>query len=244
MVDTRDLKSLDQEWLCGFESRSRHIFIFPLTMMKNNIEWSENVILADADYVDAVAFNLTVNFERMLGRRVPQADMAQWAECVAMDGGKNSPETTKAPSDPSKGREEESVQVVLVHEREHTSLKNFTPGNYAEELEGKAVQSRVGEIVFNTVQTEEMAPKELLLKELLQLLCQQKAVKRLMVVVDDMMVNALRPILQRNDSDERRTTLLTMQPVQGGAYRHVLLGYSLMAALGISSREIEEKLKN
>ena len=25
MVDTRDLKSLDQKWLCGFESRSRHI---------------------------------------------------------------------------------------------------------------------------------------------------------------------------------------------------------------------------
>ena len=24
LVDTRDLKSLDQEWLCGFESRSRH----------------------------------------------------------------------------------------------------------------------------------------------------------------------------------------------------------------------------
>ena len=87
LVDTRDLKSLDQEWLCGFESRSRHIVFPPLTMMKNNTEWSENVILADADYVDGVAFNLTVNFERMLGRRVPQADMALWAECVAMDGG-------------------------------------------------------------------------------------------------------------------------------------------------------------
>ena len=24
LVDTRDLKSLDQKWLCGFESRSRH----------------------------------------------------------------------------------------------------------------------------------------------------------------------------------------------------------------------------
>ena len=24
MVDTRDLKSLGQKWLCGFESRSRH----------------------------------------------------------------------------------------------------------------------------------------------------------------------------------------------------------------------------
>ena len=205
-------------------------------MMKNNIEWSENVILADADYVDGVAFNLTVNFERMLGRRVPQADMAQWAECVAMDGGMASP-------DPSKGRGEGVVQVILVHGREHSSLKNFEPGNYAEELDGKAVQSRVGELVFNAVQTEEMAPKEQLMKELLELLCQQKAVKRLMVVVDDVMVNALRPVMQRYDSDERRTTLLTMQPVPGGAYRHVLLGYSLMAALGISSRVIEEKIK-
>ena len=27
MVDTRDLKSLDQKWLCGFESRSRHFYL-------------------------------------------------------------------------------------------------------------------------------------------------------------------------------------------------------------------------
>ena len=222
-------------------------------MMKNNTEWSENVILADADYVDGVAFNLTVNFERMLGRRVPQADMALWAECVAMDGGtppnlsegeESLTESLCAADSSPSGRLGGGFQVILVHQRENTSLKNFTPGNYAEDLDGKAVQSRVGELVFNAVQTEELAPKELLMKDLLQLICEQKTVKRLMIVVDDTMVNALRPILQRNDSDERRSTLLTMQPVQGGAYRHVLLGYSLMAALGISSREIEEKLKN
>ena len=37
--------------------------------MNNNlqdIKWSENVILVDADYVDKVAFNLIVNFERMI----------------------------------------------------------------------------------------------------------------------------------------------------------------------------------
>ena len=41
--------------------------------MNNNLQeakWSENVILVDADYVDRVAFNLIVNFERMLGRRI------------------------------------------------------------------------------------------------------------------------------------------------------------------------------
>ena len=27
LVDTRDLKSLGQKWLCGFESRSRHIYL-------------------------------------------------------------------------------------------------------------------------------------------------------------------------------------------------------------------------
>ena len=169
------------------------------------MEWAENVILADADYVDSVAFNLTVNFERMLCRRVPQTDMALWAECVAMDGGKTYP-------DPSKGGGKGDVQVVLVHERENTSLKNFSPGHYADEVDGKAVQSRVGELLFNAVQTEELAPKEQLMKDLLQLLCQQKAIKRLMVVVDDAMVGALRPILQHYDSDERRTTLLTMHP--------------------------------
>ena len=55
-------------------------------MMKET-KWSENIILVDADYVDKVAFDLTVNFERMLGRQIPQADMAKWLECVALDGG-------------------------------------------------------------------------------------------------------------------------------------------------------------
>ena len=41
---------------------------------------NENVIIADANFVDKVAFDLTVNFERMLERRIPQADMARWAE--------------------------------------------------------------------------------------------------------------------------------------------------------------------
>ena len=50
-------------------------------------QWSENVIIADGDYVDRVAFNLIVNFERMIGRRIPNADMARWLDCIALDGG-------------------------------------------------------------------------------------------------------------------------------------------------------------
>ena len=67
-----------------------------------NSKLSANVILADADYIDKVAFDLSVNFERMLGRRIPPADMARWIDCIALDGGIREGDN--------------EVQVILVHE--------------------------------------------------------------------------------------------------------------------------------
>ena len=90
-------------------------------------EWSENVILVDADYVDKVVFDLTVNFERMIGRQIPKADMAQWLECVALDGGLR--------PQPSGTNHQVSIQVVLLHKQQQ--MENFVPGSFAE-LDGKA----------------------------------------------------------------------------------------------------------
>jgi len=194
----------------------------------NKEKWTENVILADADHVDNVAFDLTVNFERMLGRRIPQADMAQWAECVALDGGLR--------------EGEHEVQVILIHKSQSKQMKNFVPGNYDEELNGKAFRGRLGEFTITAVQTEEMVSKADLLLDTLHLICQQKEVKRLMVIAPDEMLDGVRQILRRLDSDNRRTTVFTMQPTQGGSFRQELLGYSLMAALGISAKEIDDKL--
>ena len=53
----------------------------------NDIKLQENIIIADAEYIDNVAFDLIVNYERMLGRKIPKADMAQWAINVGLDGG-------------------------------------------------------------------------------------------------------------------------------------------------------------
>ena len=133
------------------------------------------------------------------------------------------------------------MQVILVHDRQARELKNFAPGKY-EELNGKAFRGRLGEFTFTTVQTEEMAGKADLLSDMLQVIGHQEGVKRLMLIVADQQLDSLRPLLKRIDSDSRRTTVFTMQPVQGGAFRHELLGYSLMAALGISGKEIDEKL--
>ena len=199
--------------------------------MNNPIQetrWSENVILADADYVDKVAFNLIVNFERMLGRRIPKADLAKWVDCVALDGGLR-----------AGGYE---TLVVLAHRKEKTQMENFAPGNYAAELDGKAFKDSLGEFVISAVAIEEIADSEDYLTEALRLVTAQKEVKRVMVIPnaeDPYIYNKVREVLNRVDDDEKRITVFAMEPKPGGNFRQEILGYSLMAALGISADEIK-----
>ena len=192
----------------------------------NPAQWSENVIIADADFVDKVAFDLTVNFERMLMRRVPKADLARWIDCIALDGGIREGEN--------------EVQVVLIHNKENTELENFTPAHYKEELDGKAVKDHLGEFSINTYPVEELVSKADFIAEAAQIACSQKEVKRVMVVPDDEETYAkVRHALKRIDDEGKRITLFAMQPIEGGNFRQEILGYSLMSALGINGEEIK-----
>jgi hypothetical protein len=199
--------------------------------MNNNLQevrWSENVILADADYIDKVAFNLIVNFERMLGRRIPQADIARWIDCVALDGGIR--------------EGEHETQVVLIHQKGKLGLENFVPSTY-EELDGKAFKDHLGEFAINAYPIEQIAGGEDFFTEILELVTAQKEVKRVMVIPnmeDALIYNKVRETLRQMDDEDKHVTLFAMQPLPGGNYRQEILGYSLMAALGISADEIKD----
>ncbi len=198
--------------------------------MKNelleNVRWSENVIVVDADYVDSVAFNLIVNFERMIGRRIPPADMARWVECVALDGGLR--------------QGDHETQVVLLHAKGKRAMENFTPAEYSTQLDGKAFKGNLGEFVFGAYPVESLVSKEEFLVDVVSLVCNQKEVKRVMVVPDvDKCYDMLRHALRHVD-DDKRVTLFAMQPLTGGNFRQEILGYSLMSALGIKADEIKE----
>ena len=198
--------------------------------MKNelleNVRWSENVIVVDADYVDSVAFNLIVNFERMIGRRIPPADMARWVECVALDGGLR--------------QGDHETQVVLLHAKGKRAMENFTPADYSTQLEGKAFKGNLGEFVFGAYPVESLVSKEEFLVDVVSLVCNQKEVKRVMIVPDvDKCYDMLRHALRHVD-DDKRVTLFAMQPLTGGNFRQEILGYSLMSALGIKADEIKE----
>ncbi len=196
-----------------------------------DIKWKENVILVDADYVDKVAFDLTVNFERMIGRRIPQADMARWIECVALDGGMRPIE---------QGQEARSTQVVFLHRKDKQQMDNFQPGHYAEALDGKAFSGELGEFLMSCVPVEEMVTTDDLFVDSLQVIANAEEVKRLIVIPNaEHTYQRVREVLRHAD-DEKRITVLTMQPMEGGNFRQEILGYSLMAALGIKSEELSQ----
>lgn len=187
-------------------------------------KWNEHVILVDADYVDKVAFDLTVNFERMIGRRISQADMAKWLECVALDGGLR--------------EGDHEVQVVLLHKQ--SDMKYFQPGNF-KELDGKAFKGPLGEFQISCVPVEDLTTMEDLFADSMQIIANAAEVKRLIVVPDaEHIYNNVREGLRHAD-EEKHITVLTMQPMQGGNFRQEILGYSLMAALGIRADEINSK---
>ena len=197
----------------------------------NDTKWSEHMILVDAEYVDKVAFDMIVNFERMLERRIPQADMAQWLECVALDGGLR-PQLSDI-------RPQTSIQVVLIHEKDKQQMNNFIPGKFSD-LDGQAFTGPLGEFLISCVKVEEMVTKDDLFIDSLQIIANAAEVKRLMVVGDsDHIYNKVRESLRKADPD-KHITVFTMQPMDSGNFRQEILGYSLMAALGIKSEELNK----
>lgn len=186
-------------------------------------QWSPAVVLVDADYADAVAFDLIVNFERILGRRVPQADLSHWLDCIALDGGLR-------PGD-------NAVQAVFLHSAENESLKNFVPGRYADELDGKAFKDNLGEFTLHAFPVEEVVSKADFYIESLSVLLASPEVKQLMVVAD---MGAYGEAVKRAcaSARDKDITLFAMEPLAGRGFSQELLGYSLMSALGIKGEEL------
>ena len=199
-----------------------------------NIKWSENIIIVDGDYIDHIAFDLIVNFERMLNRRIPAADFSQWVVNIALDG-RLKP-----------GNHE--TQVVLLHDKKNPKLENFAPADYVKELNGQAFKDpQLGEFIINAIATgDEVAKKDDVLLDLLKTILNHEEVKRIMVVSnaeDCHLMSTLRSTLRDVDDELKHITLFAMQSLEGGNFKQQILGYSLLNAMGISSSEIESKIK-
>ena len=131
---------------------------------------SENVIIVDADYIDEVAFNLTLNFERMLDRRIPAADFSQWIVNIALDG-RMKP-----------GNHE--TQVVVLHDKGKRQLDNYVPSSLGQELDKQAFKDEtLGEFIINTIATGgKVTEKDEVMLDFLKIVLSHKEVSRIMIV--------------------------------------------------------------
>lgn len=195
----------------------------------SNVSMSQNVIIVDADYADHVAFQLIVQFERMIGRAIPPADLSRWAVNVALDGG------LREDGGPHE------TQLVLVYDHCSRRLENFTPADYEAELNARAFRDdRLGEFLVNAVPVGEMVSKDDYLLDFIGTMAAHKDVRRLMIIPNGeqgTICDEIRHLL-RQAPDDKRITLFAMQPLPGGNFRQEILGYSLMNAMGIRGEEI------
>ncbi len=183
----------------------------------------EAFIIADADHLDRVAADMSAHFERMLGRRIPRADLARWTECLAQDGGLR--------------EGDHLTQVVLVHRAATKALDHFVPSSFATEIDGQAFKGPLGEFVFSAPQTEPDVGGADLLCDALALALEQPGTKHIMVVPDEADYDRVSQLLQDAPAD-RHVTVFAMQPMPEGRFQQDILGYSLMAALGIRGEEV------
>ena len=195
----------------------------------HNVRLSENIILADADYIDYVAFQLSVQFERMLGRRIAKADLSQWAVDIALDGGLR-----------ADGKAHET-QLVLVHEKQHPKLSNFTPSIFETELNGQAFNDKaLGEFLVNAYAVGDVVSKDDYMLDTVSMVLGHDEVKRLMIIPNGEQGTIYEELAAalRNVPEDKHITIFAMQPMAGGNFRQEILGYSLMNALGIKAGEI------
>lgn len=202
---------------------------FPNT---EKIKFSKNIIIIDGDYIDHVAFNLTVNFERMLNRKIPKADFSQWIVNIALDGrmkqGNN------------------QTQVVILHDKKTNIIENFRPSDLSKELNEHAFKDNyLGEFIISTIPIDnELTNKENIIIDLLHTIINHKEVERIMIIPNSeqgSIYSSLRKELNYAD-EEKHVTIFAMQPMEGGNFKQEILGYSIMHAMGITSDEINNKI--
>jgi len=192
--------------------------------MTEQVQWRENVILVDVDYMDRLIFEVSVQLERILCRRMPKLDIAKWLDYVALDGGLR----------PAGN----SIQVMFIYEKDNSVLKNMLPSDLKRDLDGKAFSDNLGEFTLSSfpVETDVVSRGQLYVQSV-EALLSSKQVKRMMLVADMGTYGAeLKALL--GESHDKDITLFVLQQENGFRVVQEMLSYSITAALGVRGDEM------
>ena len=113
--------------------------------MEQKMQWSENVILVDADFLDSLVQDFITNFERMINRPLGKLDLCHWLDCLLLD------------VEVKEGEHENFV--AFLHKKGNKGLKFVNPGDFKEFLSEKAFKDRLGEFSLGSFPMKTLFPE-------------------------------------------------------------------------------------
>lgn len=198
---------------------------------KTNID-ANNIIVVDTDYLEEVTGILKGGFEKQLGRSFQKADLAQWTDCIALDGG-------LVPGD-------NKTAVILFHDHKKKALFHYVPSDFEKELNDKAFKDNLGEFVYTSIPVENEALKGEMFSETIAVFGVEETVKSITVVADmekyyKNIETGLTDYKKKNkDNKDIEFTAVTMHKKSDWEKNQVILGFSIMHTLGITDDDLKK----
>lgn len=186
----------------------------------------KHYILVDAEYAETVAGRLRRHYSEVLGREVPRLDMADWLTCCALDSGLQ--------------QGDNEVQVCIFHQPEKEHLEHFIPSNLKDELDKQGFDiPGLAEFTVNCAIKEEIVQGAPLTIQAALFILRDKGEGHLTLITDA--GEHLLEIRQAaHEAPKHPLTIMDMEQQMGTA-GHVVLGFSMVHAMGLSQQDMQRE---
>ncbi len=189
---------------------------------------SEIVILIDAAYLDKEAGAMADFMSReVVKRTLSSADIATFLTAITLDAGIT-----------TGGNE---IQVIFIHDKNHSELAHWTPCSLTHSLNNMAFRNELGEFSLAAYSNEqELISTEVLYSEIMKLLAVSKGTQQLLLV-GDITNTYIQQCQSLEEVTDRKVSFFSMNPNDASktSLRHHQIGFSLLKALGIKADELE-----
>ncbi len=187
-----------------------------------NLNQIKHIIIVDTEAFNEVAFDIIVNFERMLNRQIPNVDMGRWLYAAACDG--------KFPTN------SEPINAIFLKKQGEKSFTNLnfncvsadnTPDFF--DIDGLKFYVKFEE--YNG------SADHALIETIEKVFATYENVENLVCVPGEDIAQYTARILSENS--KVNSTVLTQETLRGGGFSQEFLSCSISYALGVTDKEIE-----
>lgn len=198
--------------------------------MTKDIELAAQVLLIDATSFNEVLRGMKRFTESHLQRTLSDVHVEEWVSCLLLDAGIR----------PGAHR----TDVLFVYDERCAELAYTDPAKLREELNGVAISTSMGELVFTSVSSEELVSREHLYMDLLAIALNNSSVKHLMLFPSmqeygEQLLSVLREEQKTSSEEKTEVTIFGMEcPAGQLPCRWESVGYSVMHSFGVNPDEL------